>query len=269
MGVESINRLSTTATEPFRQSVVVYAGARLLPPRAIPSAPFQPSVLPELGASLCSGNCHLRPMPLRTSFIRPSLPVLTSSPPVGPGWLHEIKFDGYRAQLHKNGDKVALYSKNGKDFTARFKAVARAVAELPAKSFIIDAEIVANDAEGRPDFRALHSGAKEGLSAWCFDLLALDGRDCTRDPLTARRKALKKLFKKPQPGLLYSESFDDAEALLRQAVILGLEGIVSKRADQPYVSGTNRGWLKVKTHDWREANKERGEMFHKPKQPTA
>jgi bifunctional non-homologous end joining protein LigD len=90
---------------------------------------------------------------------------LTTSPPSGKEWLHEIKLDGYRAQLHKEGSDVALYSKNGKDFTTRFKDIARAVEKVPAKSLIIDAEIVASDAEGRPDFRALHSGAKEGLSA--------------------------------------------------------------------------------------------------------
>ena len=63
--------------------------------------------------------------------------------------------------------------------------------------------------------------------------------------------------------LRFSDSFDDALALLRQAAVLGLEGIVSKRSDQPYVSGTNRGWVKVKTHDWREAIKDRGELFKK------
>jgi bifunctional non-homologous end joining protein LigD len=201
-------------------------------------------------------------MLLRSAFIPPSNPVLRSEPPTDPGWLHEIKFDGYRAQLHKNAPEVAIYSKSGKDFTSRFKTIAKAVALLPAKRFIIDAEIVASDAEGRPDFRALHSGAQEGLCAWCFDLLVLDDRDLTREPLTVRRKALRKLFKRGGFDCVkYSESFDDPIALLRQAAVMGLEGVVSKRADQPYVSGTNRGWVKVKTHDWRERNKDRGELF--------
>jgi bifunctional non-homologous end joining protein LigD len=191
--------------------------------------------------------------PLRPAFIRPSLPVLTSTPPTGSEWLHEIEFDGYRAQLHKDGEDIALYSKNGKDFSTRFKDIARAVGKLPAKSFIIDAEIVASDAEGRPVFRALHSGAKEGLSGWCFDLLTLDGHDFTREPLTARRRRSRSCL-----GSRRAFCFT-RNRLTRQAVALGLEGIVSKRADQPYVSGTNRGWLKVKTHDWRDANKERGE----------
>ena len=130
------------------------------------------------------------PMLKRAAFIPPSNPILRSEPPSGEGWLHEIKFDGYRAQLHKDGDDVAIYSKNGKDFTTRFRGIARAVALLPAKRIIIDAEIVASDAEGRPDFRALHSGAKEGLCAWCFDLLALNDRDTAALPLAARRGPL-------------------------------------------------------------------------------
>lgn len=202
----------------------------------------------------------------RVPFISPSNPVLRSEPPTEAGWLHEVKFDGYRAQLQKDGDQVALFSKNGKDFTARFKPIAKAVALLPVRHVIIDAEIVACDAEGKPDFRALHSGAKEGLCAWCFDLLAVDERDITKLPLVERRKLLAPLIKKAaHPSLRYSEAFADPLELLKQAAVMGLEGVVSKRADQPYLSGANRGWVKVKTHDWREANKNRGELF-KPKQ---
>lgn len=199
----------------------------------------------------------------RAVFIPPSNPVLRSEPPTDVGWLHEVKFDGYRAQLHKDGDEVALFSKNGKDFTARFKSIARAIALLPVRHVIIDAEIVASDVDGRPDFRALHGGAREGLCAWCFDLLAMDERDITKLPLVERRALLAPLIKKAaHPALRYSEAFADPVALLTQATVMGLEGVVSKRADQPYVGGTNRGWVKVKTHDWREANRDRAELFH-------
>lgn len=200
----------------------------------------------------------------RAAFITPSNPVLRSEPPTGEGWLHEIKFDGYRAQLHKDGDEVALYSKNGKDFATRFKGIAKAVALLPVKRVIFDAEIVACDTQGRPDFRALHSGAKEGLCAWCFDLMALDERNLIREPLSTRRSLLQKLLKRSSSSALrYSDSFDDPLQLLAQATVIGLEGIVSKRADQVYTSGTNRSWVKVKTHDWREANMDRGDLFEK------
>jgi bifunctional non-homologous end joining protein LigD len=216
------------------------------------------------GLSIVCLRHHIGLMLKRAAFIPPSNSARRAEPPEGDGWLHEIKFDGYRAQLHKDGDDVILLSKSGKDFTARFKGIAKAVALLPVEHAIIDAEVVASDAEGRPDFRALHSGAKEGLCAWCFDLLALDGESLVRQPLTVRRARLAPLVKKlAHENLRYSESFEDALSLLRQAAVMGLEGVVSKRADQPYVSGTNRSWVKVKTHDGREANKDRGELFEK------
>jgi bifunctional non-homologous end joining protein LigD len=118
----------------------------------------------------------------------------------------------------------------------------------------------------------MHDGRRQGVafqgrllikcSAWCFDLLALYDCNTAALPLTARKRALDQLLKKARhPMLRYSDSFDDALKLLRQASVMGLEGIVSKRIDQPYVGGNNRGWVKVKTHDWREANKDSGELF--------
>ena len=93
--------------------------------------------------------------PLR--FVPPA-PVERSRPPKGPDWLHEVKFDGYRCQLLKGGARVAILSRNGKEFTGRFSGIWEALRDLPAKSAIIDAEIVACREDGAPDFRALHSG---------------------------------------------------------------------------------------------------------------
>jgi bifunctional non-homologous end joining protein LigD len=198
-------------------------------------------------------------------FIPPSEPVEQQTPPTGKGWCHEVKFDGYRLQLVKAGERTHIWSKNGKDFTSRFRDLARAVADLPCKSCIIDAEGCAVDAEGRPDFRALVGGQKHSRVAFCFDLLEVDGRDLTAFPLLTRRVRLRALLK-PEPELLrYSDSFPDPAALLDACCAKGLEGIVSKRTDQPYVSGRNRGWIKVKCHAWREANRDRGEMFRKAK----
>ena len=187
-------------------------------------------------------------------------------PPSGKGWLHEVKFDGYRLQLHKDGDRAAIWSKNGKDFTARFRDLAKAVAALPCKTCIIDAEGCALDAEGRPDFRALVGGQKHSRVAWCFDLLEIDGRDMRPFPLLTRRVRLAALIKKAGDELLrMSDTFPDPLKLLGALDERGLEGIVSKRSDQPYVSGKNRGWIKVKCHAWREANGWRGEVFNKRK----
>ena len=199
-----------------------------------------------------------------SAFIPPSEPVEQNLPPQGKGWVHEVKFDGYRLQLHKDGERGFIWSKNGKDFTARFRDIAKAVAELPCKTCILDAEGVALDAEGRPDFRALVGGQKHSRVAWCFDLLEIDGRDMRAFPLLTRRVRLAALLKKASNELLrMSDTFPDPMKLLAALDERQLEGIVSKRSDQPYVSGKNRGWIKVKCHAWREANKNRGELFGK------
>jgi bifunctional non-homologous end joining protein LigD len=97
--------------------------------------------------------------------------------PDGDGWIHEVKFDGYRCQLHKAGDDVVIFSKNGRDFTNRLPGIRDAVPTLPCKSAVIDGEVVACKADGTPDFRALHSGnyTQETLCASAFDLMELNG----------------------------------------------------------------------------------------------
>lgn len=198
------------------------------------------------------------------AFIPPSEPVEQSAPPSGKGFVHEVKFDGYRLQLHKHGDDVVILSKNGKDLTARFRSIANALSAVKVKSCIIDAEGVALDAQGLPDFRALVGGQKHGKVAWCFDLLEIDGRDMRPFPLVTRRVRLQALLKRAgEECLRYSDNFPDAVALLAKLDSMKLEGIVSKKADQPYVSGKNRGWIKVKCHAWRAANADRGELLNR------
>ena len=107
----------------------------------------------------------------RSPYIIPSDPVLAKAPPLGREWIHEVKHDGWRAQLHKAGDDVVVFSKTGADFTKRFRSIADAVLKLPVQSAIVDAELVACDPEGNPDFYELMRGARHGCCAWCFDLL--------------------------------------------------------------------------------------------------
>jgi bifunctional non-homologous end joining protein LigD len=200
------------------------------------------------------------------NFILPSAPVLKHAPPSGEEWIHEVKFDGWRAQLHKQGDQVAIFSRNGQDITRRFIAVCHSLAELPAKSAVIDAEVVACDTDGKPDFKALMGGRQTVLCAWCFDVMELDGHDVRSERLDSRRERLRQLLIKADDHVLrFSEAFEDAEKLLAVAERQGLEGIVSKKIEQPYVSGKNVAWIKVKTATWREANRERFEMFQKTK----
>jgi bifunctional non-homologous end joining protein LigD len=175
----------------------------------------------------------------KSPFIVPSSPSRRDSPPAGDGWLHEVKFDGYRVQLHKDNQHVTIFSKNGADFTKRFKPIVEALLALPAKSIIIDGEIVASDQEDHPNFYALHARKikNKALCVWCFDLLNINGKDLRPLPLIERKTRLTSLLKKSKDTRLrFSESFDDAEKLLASCEALGLEGIVSKKKDAPYRS---------------------------------
>jgi bifunctional non-homologous end joining protein LigD len=199
----------------------------------------------------------------RSPFIVPSAPVLKTVPPRGDGWLHELKFDGWRAQLHKDRKTATIYSRNGKDLTERFPTIRDAVLALPLRA-IIDAELVASDDAGQPNFHALMARASKtaNVCAWCFDLLSLNGRDFRSSSLVKRRIFLHALIV-DNDTLRYSNDFTDAEKLFAAAESMGFEGIVSKRDDQPYRSGKNPGWIKVKSKAWRAAHRGRSQLFQK------
>jgi bifunctional non-homologous end joining protein LigD len=202
----------------------------------------------------------------KVPFIAPTAPTLAKQPPSGPDWLHEVKFDGFRAQVHIGGGDVAIYSRTGNDMTRRFRSLKRKLASIPIDNAIIDAELVACDERGQPDFRALISRryAARDLCLCCFDLLALDGVPLTEKPLSKRRSLLSKLLKGADDQVLgFSMAFEDPGKLLAAAEKMGLEGIVSKRRDSVYRSGPTRYWVKVKTAAWREANRDRHELFDK------
>ncbi len=196
------------------------------------------------------------------NFLPIATPRLRFSPPRGPEWLHEVKHDGWRAQLHSRSDDAVIFSKNGKDISNRFASIRAALRALAPCT--IDAEIVGCDADGMPDFRGLMAGHSAGYCAWCFDLLVVDGRDIRRRPLEERRARLHKILSRANRDVLrFSDSFDDVEELLKAATRFGLEGIVSKKRRSPYFAGPACGWIKVKTREWREANRERYKLFEK------
>ena len=122
-------------------------------------------------------------------FIVPAQPKLRASPPVGDGWIHEAKFDGLRIQLHKDGDVVRLYTKNGYDCTTRFHALTTALAAVPARSCVIDGEVTAFDPLGLIASHALHFriAADEDIAVSAFDLLFHNGRDVRKLPLIDRK----------------------------------------------------------------------------------
>ena len=206
-------------------------------------------------------SCVLRSFP----FIKPCLPSQRTQPPKGSEWLHEVKLDGWRGQIHKCDGKVRLYSKRGNDLDYRFPALVQAVAGLPIDNVILDGEITALDGDGLPDFDALQRADRRYLHTfWAFDLMRIGESDLRALPLEERKAKLVELLSGTDGlHLRHSESFDDASALLEGAVSLGLEGIVSKRRNSAYRSGPCHSWIKVKTALWREANRERWKLFER------
>ena len=196
------------------------------------------------------------------SFIAPASPALRAAPPTDAGWLHEVKFDGWRVQLHKAGASVVIYSRQGRDLTDRFPHVVAAVRHLRNDSLIIDAELVALRPDGSDNFYGV-TRRDSTLRCWAFDLLALAGKDLRPLPLSERRRQLIKVLDRAEPSLRLSETFDDPLVLLAELERRGIEGIVSKRATSPYRSGARCGWIKVKTESWRTTNRGRWEKFQK------
>jgi bifunctional non-homologous end joining protein LigD len=186
-------------------------------------------------------------------FIEPCLATLQATPPSGAEWLHEVKFDGYRIQAHLHGGKVKLLTRSGLDWTQKFGDEMRdAVASLPAKQAILDGEIVAMSDAGVSSFSALQTALSTGktdrLIGYFFDLLYLDGSDLTGEPLAERKAKLERLLKGGEAGpLRYSEHFvEPGQTMLKHACRMGLEGVVSKRADAPYRGGRGHDWRKSK-----------------------
>ena len=192
-------------------------------------------------------------------FVAPCLATLSNKPPDSDNWVHEIKFDGYRIQARLDKGKVKLLTRKGLDWTKKFPTIAATIAKLPAKSAIIDGELVAEGSDGISSFSLLQQDLKDSrhdrIVFYAFDLLYLDGTDLRLLPLVSRKDALARLLKRqPARGSLrMSESLTEpGTTLLRHACKMGLEGIVSKLADAPYHSGRGHDWIKTKCSDRQE-----------------
>lgn len=185
-------------------------------------------------------------------FVPPQLATLKTHAPEGSGWVHEIKFDGYRLQARLDGGKVTLLTRGGLDWTKKFgKAVPQALVVLSARQTILDGELVVETSAGASDFSALQADLSAGRADrfvyYAFDLLYLDGQDLRDAPLLERKVALARLLGDAPPQLRYSEHFtENGEMVLRHACRLSLEGVVSKRANAKYHSGRTRDWIKSK-----------------------
>jgi bifunctional non-homologous end joining protein LigD len=192
-------------------------------------------------------------------FVAPALATLADKAPDGANWIHEIKFDGYRIQARLEDGNVKLLTRRGLDWTRKFPANAAAVAKLPAKSALIDGELVVNDDKGVSSFSLLQQALKASdgsrMAYYVFDILYLNGDDLRPLPLSARKAALAKLLTRvPKDGALrQSESINEpGPLLLKHACKMHLEGIVSKRADMAYHSGRGHDWIKTKCSDRQE-----------------
>ncbi len=192
-------------------------------------------------------------------FIPPCLARLETVPPSGADWVHEIKFDGYRMEARLDHGRVKLLTRKGLDWTEKFDRVADAVAALPADAALVDGEIVVEEENGVSSFSALQTALKEGQKErfvyYVFDVLHLDGEDLTKQPLEARKAALKNLLAGTPPtgAIRLSEHFDTPGAsVLLQACRMHLEGIISKLRNAPYRSGRTGDWIKTKCSNRQE-----------------
>ena len=168
---------------------------------------------------------------LGLGIIEPCLPSPAKAPPPGPGWLHEIKHDGFRIMARLDSAGVRLITRNGNDFTRRFPLAASAVAALPVRSCLIDGEAIVTDDNGLAVFELIRRARHGAQAVLCaFDLLALDGADLRRLPIQQRKDRLAKLLHKPLNGVVPNAHYvGDGAKVFREACKLGCEGIVSKR----------------------------------------
>jgi bifunctional non-homologous end joining protein LigD len=184
------------------------------------------------------------------AFVAPQLASLVAEPPAGKDWLHEIKYDGYRAIAAIGGGRCRIYTRSGQDWTDKFAGITAELTRLKVGSALLDGEIVVLDEHGRTSFQRLQNALKEGrtpLTYYVFDILELDGHDLRQEPLSRRKEILRKVLDDAPKAIRYSEEVaGQGDKVLAQACRLGLEGIVSKQADKPYVSRRSHSWLKSK-----------------------
>jgi bifunctional non-homologous end joining protein LigD len=185
---------------------------------------------------------------LKSGFVAPCLPRPTNEPPAGPGWIHEIKHDGFRILARRDKERVRLFTRNGYDFTARFPKIAASVESLSVRSCIVDGEAIVVDERGLSVFDALRFRLRDHAAVLCaFDLIELDGEDLRGRPLEHRKGTLADLLRGVRDGIAFNRHYEgDGAIIFKYACTLGCEGIVSKRLGLPDRSGRVDHWLKIK-----------------------
>jgi bifunctional non-homologous end joining protein LigD len=214
--------------------------------KAQPSPRRRPGPSPTKKKSLGPG---LRRGDGRLAFTPPQLCTLVDAVPTGSAWLHEVKYDGYRLLLATSGGKAKAFTRTGLDWSDKFPNIVKAAAALHIDSALIDGEAVALDQSGKPSFSALQDALKRGdsgLSFFAFDLLSLDGEDLTRLPNLERKELLRTIVPRDGPILFAEHVIGEGEKLFQTMCREGYEGVVSKRADAPYLGRRTQSWLKIK-----------------------
>ena len=220
---------------------------------ARPPAPARPARAAKKPALSRLAGATKAALPAPGTF-QPQLATLADKAPSTDGWIHEIKLDGYRTLAHVSGGAVRFVTRGGLDWTDRYGVLAEPFAALGCKTALIDGEVVVVDESGISHFsdlqKALSDKATGRLTFFAFDLVHLDGYDLSGVPLRRRKELLRALVA-PVTGGASALHFSDhvegsGQPLYDSAVELGLEGIISKRADAPYVQARAKTWLKVK-----------------------
>jgi DNA ligase D-like protein (predicted ligase) len=197
------------------------------------------------------------PARVKARFIQPMLLLSTDRLPDEHGrWDYQLKLDGYRAIAFKSGNTVHLRSRNDNDFSTRYPAVVRGLVNLPDET-VIDGEVVALDAEGRPSFNALQNfnGSQTPIVYYVFDVMVLAGRDVSAETLTVRRELLEqKVLPKLTEPVRYAGVLDASlHDLIHAVKTQGFEGLVAKRRSSRYEPGLRSGaWMKMRINRGQE-----------------
>ena len=210
----------------------------------------------------------MAPTEIRITYRDLTAPVSRAKPFNDPAWVWELKHDGYRALLIKEGERLSLQTRRGHELLQFFPEIATDMRKLP--DCVIDGELVMLNEKGKPEFHQLRgrcairdpkrvgrAAASKPAAVFAFDLLAIEGKDLRAMPLLKRKAALQKALKRTERIVYCQHVGESGEKLFLAADQLGLEGVIGKRADSPYLRGRTTNWVKVKTAHGRHIDEER------------
>ena len=264
--------LTSVSTGRTMEEIAEGKKGRALKPKRLPGEGRGPDATqPEAGSRPSPAKRATRASARKTvalpEFTEPQLCTLVDTVPIGSAWLHEVKYDGYRALIAIGGGKAKVFTRGGLDWTDKFAAIADAAAQLDVGSALIDGEIVAFK-DGRPDFSTLKDAISTAgdMTFFAFDLLSLDGEDLTALPNVQRKERLRAILTESDRIRFAEHILGSGEQLFETMCREGYEGVVSKKSDAPYRGSRTQAWLKTKCTrrqefvivGWTRSDKSRG-----------